>query len=306
MIPPAFASPGRFFRGNLHMHSTLSDGAADPEEICRSYKEEGYDFVSLTDHFTGQFGYPIADTSGFREDGFTTIPGAELHSGAMENGDLWHILAVGLPPDFPPPHAPGFAPVAGQESGPELARRAREAGAFVVLAHPQWSGLSMKDARSLDAAHAVEVYNHECALSSDRPDGFHMLELLLSEGRRLSLVASDDAHCKLADQFGGWVMVKAHANEPDLLLQALKDGAFYASQGPELHHIELVGEEIRIACSKVKSIIVQGNGTGVRARHGHGLTSARIPLERFRNSAWIRVSIVDEKNRRAWSNPIWL
>ena len=32
--------------------------------------------------------------------GFTTLLGAELHSGAMANGELWHILAVGLPEDF--------------------------------------------------------------------------------------------------------------------------------------------------------------------------------------------------------------
>ena len=93
----AFSRPGRFFRGNLHTHSDRSDGILTPEDVCRRYKAEGYDFVALTDHFVGQYGYPITDTTGFRDARFTTILGAELHSGAMRNGDLWHILAVGLP-----------------------------------------------------------------------------------------------------------------------------------------------------------------------------------------------------------------
>ena len=284
----------------------MSDGCLDPVDVCRHYRDEGYDFLCLSDHFIGRFGYPIADTKPFRTADFTTLLGAELHSGAMSNGALWHILAVGLPTDFTPPNAPNLEPLAGQETGPEIARRARDAGAFVTIAHPQWSGLTIEDARSLDAAHAIEIYNHECALSSGRPDGAHMLEVLLSEGRHLNLIASDDAHFKLADQFGGWVMVKATANTPDLLLEALKRGDYYSTQGPDILHIEVSDTDILVASSEVTSVFVQGHGVAVRAVHGDALSNVRIPLERFHNSPWIRVSIVDRNGKQAWSNPIWL
>ncbi|MEL6736645.1 MAG: phosphotransferase, partial [Pseudomonadota bacterium] len=33
----AFSAPGRFWRGNLHTHSTVSDGVLEPEEVCRRY-----------------------------------------------------------------------------------------------------------------------------------------------------------------------------------------------------------------------------------------------------------------------------
>ena len=144
---PAFTAPGQFWRGNLHTHSTRSDGVLPPEEVCRRYKAEGYDFLALTDHFVGAFGYPIVDTVPMRGEGFTTILGAELHSGAMANGELWHILAVGLPADFAASNTPSFVPVSDQETGPELAARAVAAGAFVAIAHPQWSGLTLADAR---------------------------------------------------------------------------------------------------------------------------------------------------------------
>lgn len=301
-----FTAPGHFFRGNLHTHSTRSDGVLPPDEVCRRYRAEGYDFIALTDHFIGMYDYPITDTTAFRDDGFTTILGAEVHSGAMQNGELWHILAVGLPAGFAPGNAPHFRPVAGQETGPEIARRCVAAGAFVAVAHPQWSGLTLEDARSIDAAHAVEIYNHGCAMGCDRPDGFHTLDLLLSEGRALTLIATDDAHFSEPDHFGGWVMVKADVNTPEALLEALKSGAFYSSQGPEIRDIRLSGRHVEVACSSAASVIVQGQGSAATARHGTAMTSAQIPLDRFANSPWIRVTVMDRAGKRAWSNPIWL
>ena len=115
-----FSTPGRFWRGNLHTHSTLSDGALTPEAVIEAYKRAGYDFVQLSEHFLDRFGWPIADTRAFRSNDFTTLIGGELHAMGTKVGELWHILAAGLPLDFP---APGPA-----ETGPELAARARAAG----------------------------------------------------------------------------------------------------------------------------------------------------------------------------------
>jgi hypothetical protein len=303
---PAFTAKGRFWRGNLHTHSTRSDGVLSPEEVCRRYKAEGYDFMALTDHFVGNYGYPIVDTVPMRDAGFTTILGAELHSGAMSNGELWHILAVGLPADFAPSNSPGFVPVAGQETGAEIAARAVAAGAFVAIAHPQWSGLTLADARTITAAHAVEIYNHGCAMGCDRPDGFAIADLLLTEGRKLTLIATDDAHFSEPDHFGGWVMVKAQANEPEALLAALKAGHFYSSQGPELRDVRIEGGKLIVECSAVSSIVALGWGTGAKAIHGHSLTRGEVPLDRLNNSPWIRAAVIDAAGKRAWSNPIWL
>jgi len=305
MKQSAFSAPGQFWRGNLHTHSDVSDGVLSPEEVCRRYRAQGYDFLAITDHFVGCYGYPISDTVPFRGDGFTTILGAELHSGSMQNGEIWHILAVGLPHDFAPSNAPDFKAIPKQESGAEIARRARDVGAYVAVAHPQWSGMTQDDARSIHAAHAVEIYNHGCAVSCDRADGFHMLDLLLSEGRRLTLCATDDAHFDDPDHFGGWVMVKAEANEPDALLAALKRGDYYSSQGPELHSITVEGDEIEVECSSVSTVIVQGSGSACVALHGNCMTKARLKLRRCGQSPWMRVTVADAAGKKAWSNPIW-
>ena len=161
-------------------------------------------------------------------------------------GELWHILAVGLPLDFPPPSK--------SETGPQLARRAREAGAFVAIAHPAWSQLTEDDGRALDAAHAVEIYNHGCAVETDRGDGFYLLDRLCNLGRRLTAIATDDAHFNHGerDAFGGFVEVKAESLEPEALLAALKAGHFYASQGPRLHDVRVGRDEIVVETSPVE------------------------------------------------------
>ena len=301
-----FNATGKFYRGNLHTHSTRSDGILDPEEVCRRYQAEGYDFVVLSDHFVGLFDYPITETSGYRNEEFTTILGAELHTGVMENGYLWHILAIGLPPDFTPPDAPHFTPVEGSEPAAAIAQRARDAGAFVTIAHPHWSRMSEADARSITAAHAIEIYNHSCAVDNDRGESLMVLDHLLNQDRRLNLIAADDAHFKSPDHFGGWVMVKAQEKTPDALLAALKAGTYYSSTGPEIHDIRITSEGIEVECSSSVTVIVQGKGTATATQHGTAMTAARLSLERLADSPWLRVTVLDRAGKRAWSNPIWV
>ncbi len=42
----------RWFKGNLHTHSWFSDGDSPPEMVAAWYKENGYDFLAMTDHNT--------------------------------------------------------------------------------------------------------------------------------------------------------------------------------------------------------------------------------------------------------------
>ncbi len=305
MTPNIFDLPGQFWRGNLHTHSNRSDGVLSAEEVCRRYQAEGYDFIAITDHFVGFFGYPITDTVPFRTDRFTTLLGAELHSGAMANGEIWHILAVGLPADFAPPDAPDFKPRPGQETGPAIAQRARDAGAFVAIAHPEWSQLPAEEAAVLDAAHAVEIYNHGCAMGCDRGSGVYVVEHLLNAGRVVNLCATDDAHFTEPDHFGGWVMVRAPRNDPDDLLAALTAGAFYSSTGPEIHDVRWHADAVEITCGAVVTVVLQGRGTRTSVVHGHSMTRIRVPYSQIAPSPWMRLSVIDKAGKRAWTNPVW-
>src|SRR5215469_12380540 len=203
-----FRQPGRFYRGNIHTHSTRSDGALSPEAVIEAYQKHGYDFVALTDHFLERFGYPVTDTRPLRSADFTTLLGAELHAPRTEAGLDWHLVGVGLPLDFAPP-APG-------ETGPQLAARAAASGAFVGIAHPAWYSLTVADALSIEAAHAVEVYNEGTAQWSDRGNSWYLCDLMLGHGRRINAYAADDAHflSSRPAAFAAWVQVRATELSP--------------------------------------------------------------------------------------------
>src|ERR1700679_2143481 len=128
-----FSTPGRFWRGNLHAHSSLSDGALNPVDVFEAYKRAGYDFLQMSDHFLGRFDWPIADTRKFRCKNFTTLIGDEVHAMGMSAGEYWHIVATGLPFDFPAAEP--------DESAQRLAERAREAGALLPIAPPSGAQL---------------------------------------------------------------------------------------------------------------------------------------------------------------------
>lgn len=299
-----FSRPGRFWRGNLHTHSNLSDGALALDDVVGRYKEAGYDFVMMSEHFISHFNFPIADTRHLRGNDFTTILGAELHAPVTSAGELWHIVAAGLPLDFPA--------AAKGETGPEIARRAVAAGGFVAIAHPSWSRYTIEDGRALSFAHAVEIYNHGCAIENDLGEGFYLLDQMLNEGHRLNAIATDDAHFKSPDYFGGWVHVKSESLEPDALLAALKAGHNYSSQGPLLHDIRMDGKLIEIETSPVDSITVVCGNSRTAVRTGRAITSAAFDLSKLEKgwllekvSPWFRVTAIDQAGKRAWSNPIW-
>lgn len=100
-------------------------------------------------------------------------------------------------------------------------------------------------------------------------------------------------------------MVKAPENTPEALLAALKAGAFYSSQGPELRDVRLEGDHVVVESSAVVSVVAMGHGTGAKAVHGQSMTRAEVPLQRLNNSPWIRIAAIDAAGKRAWSNPIW-
>lgn len=79
----SLAQEEKYYRGNLHTHSYWSDGDEFPEMIMQWYKDQGYDFVALSDHNT------IAEG-----DKWKTIPGDTLYQEAFqeylnEYGEDW-------------------------------------------------------------------------------------------------------------------------------------------------------------------------------------------------------------------------
>jgi hypothetical protein len=295
---------GRFFRGNLHCHSNRSDGLRNPEDVVAAYRGAGYDFVCLSDHFEADYGWQITDTRHLRDEGFTTIVGAELSSAPWAERNAYWITAAGLPVDFDAPPADDPA---------EAITRARDAGAFVVMLHPGLNNLplaAVDELPGLDAVHAVELYNHSGAMAAipDRANGAYMLDGLLEKGYRVLVNAGDDAHFgHPRDRFGGWVEVHCERLDPEALLDSLKAGRYYSTQGPSLKEMIVDDERLRVETSEAYAISLTCGGDRWQSgseRTGEPVVEAEFDLAPFRGS-YCRVTVVDPAGKRAWSNPIW-
>jgi len=298
---------GRFFRGNLHCHSNRSDGLLEPEGVVAAYRHAGYDFVCLSDHFEERYGWRVTDTRHLREEGFTTIVGAELSSAPWTERNTFWVTAAGLPVDFAAPPENGRAEAIG---------RAREDGAFVVMLHPGLNNLplaAVDELPALEAVHAVEIYNHNMAVGAlpDRAHGAYMLDGLLEKGYRVLVNAGDDAHFgHPLDRFGGWVEVHCGRLDPEILLDSLKAGRYYSTQGPSLRELLLNGDNLHVETSEAYAIALTGGGdrwlSGEErtSQVDEPITQADFDLTPFRGS-YCRVTVVDPQGRRAWSNPIW-
>ena len=293
-----FAKPGRWHRGNLHTHSTNSDGRTSPADVCAFYRARGYDFISLTDHFLENYQFPITDTTPYRSEGFTTILGAELHAPATSLGENWHILAVGLPSDF--------AATGAEETGRQLAERAKAAGAYVAAAHPAWYDLTDQDILSLPAAGAIEIVNTTCAVANGKGDSTGYVDRLLSQGHYYQIIATDDAHFHRPDWCCNWVMVRSESLDPASLLAALHAGHFYSSQGPEIFEVTPLqgGARLAVRTSPVRAMRLTGRGASASTESGDAdITTAELSLEAVKGP-YARLTVVDRHGRRAWTNPI--
>ena len=299
------AGSGRFFRGNLHCHSDRSDGHWSPEAVAAAYREAGYDFIVLSDHFEARYGWQVTDTRHLRDEGFTTILGAELSSAHWEDRHCYWVVAAGLPVDFP-------APPTGEHA--EAIARAHACGSFVTLLHPGLNNLPLAACDALpvfDAVHAIEISNHAMATgaAADRANGAYLLDGLLEQGHRLLVTAGDDAHFgRPDDRFGSWIEVSCDRLEPDALVTALKTGHYFSTQGPALCELRVEGNRLHVKTSDVHVIGLTGggdrwlSGTERTSEPGATIAAAEFDLTPFRG-AYCRVVAIDGDGKRAWSTP---
>ena len=115
----------QYYKGNLHTHTTYSDGDTQPEGVIQWYRDHGYNFLSITDH---NFLLNVGDYTDLQDAGFILIPGNEISD--SYDGKSLHLLALGL-------HDEGLKPVGGDSTAATLQNNAtaiRQAGAVPVLA----------------------------------------------------------------------------------------------------------------------------------------------------------------------------
>ena len=279
------------YKSALHTHSTVSDGDLTPDEVVDIYKQAGYDVLAFSDH------HKTNAVSTYDGKGMTLISGIELHPTGPRNV-TWHLLALGVPEDFPGKYPTAQAAIDA----------VRAVDGIIFCAHP--SGyFSAYDILPLRGISGIEVANTNGRFIG-RESNETVWNELIAEGFHCPALGVDDIHT-LCDFNNNWTVIMAENKEPETILQALKKGQFYASQGPEFTRLEWNDGVFEADFSEVIEAFVYGYpGLDIITTPGFPtpdssakLTTLRCkPGDNFRGV--LRCRIRDANNRCAWSAPI--
>lgn len=221
----------RWYRGNLHTHTTLSDGVLSPETVKAKYREMGYDFIALCDHW--HYG------EGTEQDpsGLLVLSGIEYNFNDIDVlKGVYHILSIGAL----------YEPeVEKSDTAQSAIDKINAAGGFPILAHPAWSMNTYDMITCLSGIFATEIYNSLSGVPFNcRPYSGEVVDQLAARGYYLSLVADDDSHFYRGEEGMSYIMVNLGQESltTENLLSAIRAGRYIATQGP-MFDFTLEGDE---------------------------------------------------------------
>jgi hypothetical protein len=285
-----WAEEGRWFRGNLHTHTTNSDGRLSPEDTIVLYKQAGYEFAAITDHDK------FTDATALSDARFALLRGVEVSAPHPQKGPSYHILALGIDRELSQEE---------RASAPQALAAVAEKGGIAFACHPYWSAHTINDLLPLERILGIEVFNTTCQLEIGRGFSNVHWDEGLGLGRRWTAVAVDDFHGR-GDHGGGWIVLKARKLSEKEILDSLRRGSFYSSRGPRILSLDVEGRTITVETSSVASIHFvcdDSLGHAVHAQPGRVISFAR--WEVHRNARYTRIECTDWLGKQAWSNPIF-
>ena len=292
-----FGKEKKAFKANLHTHTVKSDGKFTAEQLIMMYGQRGYQVLNFSDHSRTN------DVAAMDGKGMTLLSGIEIHPAHPRFG-RWHLLAVNVPKDF----VGGMDTFADAQAAVDAVNAA---GGLVYCAHPYWCGIHYSEILEVKGLAGIEVYNTSTRYIG-KEYNMAIWDELLDEGWNCPALAVDDIH-GLHHLFGGWTVILADDAKPETIVDALRKGSYYSTQGPEFSCIEVKDGVLHAEFSEVISAVAVGrfaSGKFVVMQdtpfYGDRLTctSMNIPLDQIGRREFVRIQIRDANGLYAWSNPI--
>ncbi|MGH8248123.1 MAG: PHP domain-containing protein [Gammaproteobacteria bacterium] len=285
-IANPYAVSGQWRKAQLHCHTTESDGQITPRDLLQMYREAGYSFVCITDHNR------VTRCEDFNDAEFLALPGTE------------DTVVRWLPPLGP--HMIRLLVDEPLRSGTAQERidRTRASDGIVSLCHPSWNGNLWTGAWQIGAVlalrgfHLFEVCNPHSNMDEDTRRWTAAVQAHGAESP-VWAVAVDDCHHR--DQSNrGWIMLKTSAVSAEAFRQALLNGAFYATTGPDAA-FAVADQTISVNLSNggrirfvdlLGRIVSEANGASATYKPGGKEGAVRID--------------VTSPAGRLWSQPFWI
>lgn len=243
----------RPLKGDLHSHSYSSDGINGLSTAAASYREEGFDFFSLTDHNRMFPSLKIMDLYNGVPLGICMIPGEEIHT----PGSTLHIVHVGGKHSVCEQYilqreryeAEVDDIVKSLDHVPECYRRKtamahwasqkiKDAEGLSILAHPFWQPRRYNVSRELlDILFDEQIFD-TLELLNGIGTKYNNLQVAMWQKQRIKgnsipIVGSSDSHNHdfATDTFGHrFTIVFAQANTAEDILNAIRKGYCVAAE----------------------------------------------------------------------------
>lgn len=318
-----FSEEGNWYKGNLHSHTTNSDGRLTPEEAVKLYKNYGYSFVCFSEHDRY-----MDLRSEFDCEDFILLPGVEasvwlvnkertclkkthhIH-GILGNEAMQKAAGEGI---FR--HDERLTPPVFEEDWDGLAEAQkmsdylRTRGCFTTYNHPAWSRVDAAEIVNLKNVWAMEVYNYGTVIECGEGFDSFCWDAMLRRGTRINGFASDDNHntSKFFDSLGGYVLVRSQELTHEAIVNHLLAGDYYFSAGPRIYQWGIEDDRIFVECSDAEQInFIVGGPVGSSETVLKRVDSLNGAYHELKGTeTYVRVECIDQRGLKAWTNPLWL
>lgn len=277
-----------WYRGNIHCHTTNSDGNLSTYDVCKFYYDRGYSFVAITDHnqrtnvsvAQGKF-----DSAG---QAFRILYGEEVSKRDSSDQSV-HTNGINLTDQFNA--ADGTIVQMYQSAVNGINSRSGVA----MINHPLGnSNVTASTLASITGVSLVEFFFTDAYES--------MWDNLLSRNRAWYAVGTDDTHA-VAGKPERWIWVNATSLTASAIESALRAGDFYASNGIKLNSVTRASNKLSLSIAAVSGHTYKTTFIG---KDGAVLASSTslTPSYTMTNELYVRAKVVDNTtNVKAVSQP---
>ena len=257
-----------------------------PVEICAWYKNQGYDFIALTDH------NKITNAVQHCSNDFILLDNS-IEFGGLET-DL-HISGIALDSD-------GIN--LSTEVYQEKIDYIRSHGGIATINHPNWKWMAcnFNQLLKLKNYHGIEIFNACMKEEEGSLFAVEKWDFLLSKGRKVWGFATDDMHGPDRNYIGkGWIAVQAEKLKKDEIVDSIKKGNFYSSTGAVIKEFYKEKDRLHIVSENGEEIVFVGdNGKIIKFIEGK---KGSIGLDK--EHTYIRCEI-RSKQGIAYTQPVFL
>ena len=297
-----------WYKGNLHSHTTESDGDESPEKVVEWFADHGYDWLVLSDHnllttLPEDVGAPQSDKP-------LMISGEELTVRLEGQEKALYVNSAGISRAVEPINAVEVLPTIQANVDAIL-----DAGGIAILSAPYYRpGFDPRTLKEVEGARLMDIFNAHPAIGEGDPGKSNFEDLwdeILSSGKTVFGTATDDCHnyrefgADKSNPGRAWVVVRAPELSEDAIMESLASGDFYASTGVILNDLKTSEESVSL---QIEQNTIQSYKTTFTGRDGAVLAEEpglEVSYRLRGDEGYVRATVASSWGAKAWTQPIF-